>query len=361
MKKKVFIVVPTLGTGGGEKLVIDLALNIDRSKFDISIISLFPKKDTIYEKIAKRQNINIIYMNKKLGLDFKLIFRLIKLFKNNKPHIVHTHLNVMPYVLPAVLISKVKSRIHTVHSIADKEADGTLRIIMKWAYKIFNFTPVAICDYVQKTINDVYNIRSSDIPCIYNGINTEIFKKNKINNSNETIHLINTGTLYHVKNQKLIIDAFYEVQKHIPNISLTILGDGELRDELETQINNYNLDDKVKLKGIVENVSEELNRSHIYVMSSNYEGLPLSILEAMACGLPIIATKAGGVVDIVKNEENGILIEIGNQNQLEKAIKRLCQDKELRKKMSNNSKEMSKEYDIKVVAKNYQDLYISKL
>lgn len=364
MKKKVFIIVPTLGTGGGEKLVIDLATNIDKSKFDVSIVCLFPKKNTIYEKIAMREGINIIYMNKNMGLDIKLIFSLIRLFKTNKPDIVHTHLNVMPYVLPAVITSKVKSRLHTVHSVAEKEAEGISRLIMKCAYKIFKFTPVAICDYVKGTIEEVYKIKSSEISCIYNGINTSLFNRRNLENTKtkrEQTHLISVGTLYHVKNHKLIIDAFSEVQKQVPNIKLTILGDGELRNELEQQIKSYGLNNKIQLKGIVENVWDELNNADIYVMASNYEGLPLSILEAMACELPIIATKAGGVVDIVKNEENGLIIDIGNQKQLQDAIIKLCTDDALREGMSKKSKTLSKRYDIKRVSKLYEEIYISKL
>ncbi|TAN67481.1 glycosyltransferase [Paraclostridium sordellii 8483] len=363
MKKKVFIIVPTLGTGGGEKLVIDLATNIDKSIFDVSIISLFAPRGTIYEKIVMKENINVIYMNKVVGIDFKLIFKLIKLFKEYRPDIVHTHLNVMPYVLPAVIKSRVKSRIHTVHSVADKEAEGILRLVMKFAYKNFNFTPVAICDYVQETISKVYGIKISEIPCIYNGVNSNIFNKNRYtykNRNKKYINLINIGTLYHVKNQKLIIDAFSEVQKQIPNIRLTILGDGELRTEIESQINSYNLNNKITLKGVVENVADELNNSDIYIMASNYEGLPLSILEAMSCELPIIATKAGGVIDIVENNENGILVDIGSKQQLEVAMKVLCNNEELRTKMGEKSKSLSQKYDIRKVAKDYEKLYMSK-
>lgn len=357
-KKKVFIVVPTLGTGGGEKLVIDLASNIDKSIFDVTVISLFPKRNTIYEKVVEKEKLNIIYMDKNMGFDIKIILNLIKLFKDNKPDIVHTHLNVMPYILPAVVNSNVKSRIHTVHSVADKEAEGILRLVMKIAYKLFGFTPVAICDYVKGTIEDVYKIKNSDIPCIYNGINTTIFNRKNKTISNKYIKLINIGTLYHVKNQKLIIDAFAEVQKKIPNIKLTILGEGELRSELEKQIERYRLNDYIQLKGIVENVYEELNDSDIYIMASNYEGLPLSILEAMSCELPIIATKAGGVVDIVNDGENGILIDINNKEQLVTAMIKLIKNYQIREEMSIKSKELSKLYDIKNCTIQYEKLYL---
>lgn len=363
MKKKIFLIVPTLGTGGGEKLVIDLAKNIDKNIFDVNIISLYPKQNTLYEKIIEENNINIIYMNKKLGVDFKIVLDIIKLFKQYKPDIVHTHLYVMPYVLPAVILCNTKSRIHTVHSIAEKEADGLLRLIMNIAYKLFKFKPVGICNYVQESIEDVYKIQKDKIACIYNGIDTNIFKYEEIddNSNDKSINIISTGRMQPVKNHKLMIDAFSEVCSVIPNLKLTILGDGELRSEIEQQINIKEISDKVNLKGVVADVASQLKSSDIYIMTSNYEGLPLSILEAMSCGLPIISTKAGGVVDIVNDGENGILVDINNKQQLIEAMIKLIKDEKLRKNMSQKSNEFSKLYDIKNCTKQYEELYLNAI
>ncbi len=355
-KKKVFIVIPTLGTGGGEKLVVDLATNINKDKFEVNIICLFSKKNTIYESMVKDSKIKVIYMDKKLGPDLRLMINVVKLFKKCKPDIVHTHLNVLPYILPAILISKPQSRLHTIHSVAQEDAKGISRILMKFAFKFFHVKPIAICDYVQATIQDVYKLKKVQIPCIYNAVDTSKFKRNRVK-TNGTINFISTGTLYHVKNHKLIIDAFFEVEKKFSNISLTILGDGELRQELQMQINNYGLEEKINLKGIVRNVANELNSSDIYIMASNYEGLPLSILEAMSCGLPIISTKAGGVVDIVKHGTNGILVDVNNKEQMINAMIKLCTDQQMQLKMGENSYEMSKLYDIKRCAENYEILY----
>lgn len=359
MKKKLFILIPTLGTGGGEKLVVDLARTINKEKFDVTIICLFSKKNSIYESLIKNQNIKTIYMNKKLGMDFKIIFKLIKLFNAEKPDIVHTHLNVMQFVLPAIIFSRVKVRIHTVHSIAQKESEGILRKIMYFSYKFFKVKPVAICDVVKHTIMEVYNLKESKISCIYNGVDNKIFYINKNKEINtSTIRFITTGTLYEVKNHKLLIDAFAEIVKINTNINLTILGDGELRSNLEDQIRQYSLEDKIELKGIVKDVAKELNNADVYVITSNYEGLPLSVLEAMACGLPIIATRAGGIVDIVKNNKNGILIDINNKKQLINAMDILINNENLRNKMGTESYEFSKEYTIKSMTNKYEKLYV---
>lgn len=359
MKKNIFLIIPTLGVGGGEKLVIDLAKNINKNKFKVNILVLFPKFNTIYEKnIEKSKDVNLIYLNKKKGIDVRVMFKIVRLFKEYKPDVVHTHLNVMAYILPATILNKVRLRFHTVHSIAQEEAKGISRLVMKLAYKFFNFTPIAICETVKKTIQETYKI-SEDIPCIYNGIDIDIFKySNDIKKNNESINLINIGTLYHVKNHELLIEAFYEVQKNYPNITLEIVGDGELRSILERKIKKYKLKEKIILKGYLENVSKELKKSDIYVMSSNYEGLPLSILEAMACGLPIIATNVGGIPEVVTNNKNGILVDVGNKKQLIDALRKIIYDYNLRSIMGKFSLEMSKKYNIQNMTSEYEKLYL---
>ena len=202
MKKKVFIIIPTLGTGGAEKLVIDIAKNIDKSEIDLTIVVLFPKSNTIYEIEAERENLNVIYLNKKLGFDIKVILKLNKLIKRNRPDVVHTHLNTIPYALLGVISTKVKTRIHTVHNIANKDAVGINRLINKIAYKIFKFKPIAISEYIKKTIIDTYSLNEMDIECIYNGIDTNKFKSKKEKMHSENIKIISVASF---KEKKIMI------------------------------------------------------------------------------------------------------------------------------------------------------------
>ncbi|WP_391116744.1 glycosyltransferase [Psychrobacillus sp. L3] len=359
MKEKVLIVIPTLGIGGGEKLAIDIALNLDPQKFDVLLLSLFPKKGTEFESFIVKYDLKIKFLNKRIGFDPKVIIDFVKVVRDYKPHIIHTHLNVVPYVLIATIFCGIKRRLHTVHSIASMESKGILKKVMKVSYKFFAFTPVAICDYVKATICEEYGLSKDKVPCIYNGIDTNIFKRTENLQRSNNINFITTGRMQNVKNHKLMIDAFSDVVKKHNNVTLTILGDGELRVEIEKQIKDLDLKEKIITKGIVNNVSEELNKADIYVMSSNYEGLPLSVLEAMACGLPILTTKAGGVIDIVKQNQNGLLVDVGNRNQLAKSMSRLIESVMLIKHYGEVSYEMSKQYDIKKCVKQYEKLYLS--
>lgn len=359
MRKRVLIVIPTLGIGGGEKLAIDIVLNLNLQKCEVLLLSLFPKMGTVFENIIKENGIKIKYLNKKIGFDPKVIIEFAKLVREYKPHIIHTHLNVVPYVLPATIFYGIKNRFHTVHSVANMESTGFLKKLMKVTYRFFSFTPVAICDFVKTTICEEYGLPDERVPCIYNGVNTEMFNRIEKKKNINYFNFITTGRMQHVKNHKLLINAFSDVAKKHENVILTILGDGELRLDIEKQIKELSLEEKVILKGVVSNVPVELNEADVYIMTSNYEGLPLSVLEAMACGLPIVTTKAGGVIDIVKQDQNGLLIDVGNREQLVKAMSKLIEDVKLRQQFGEVSFNMSKQYDIQVCSKKYENLYLS--
>ena len=115
---------------------------------------------------------------------------------------------------------------------------------------------------------------------------------------------------------------------------------------------------KVKITGIVPDVENYLSDADIYVASSIFEGLPLSMLEAMSAGLPIVSTNVGGVHDIVENEKNGILIDFGDKLGYVNAMNKLILDSNYRRCLSQKSKENSLKYDEKLCVKGYERLYV---
>jgi glycosyltransferase involved in cell wall biosynthesis len=251
-----------------------------------------------------------------------------------------------------------KVRIFTFHNVAGLTAGGLKKRLYEFAFKILNFTPVAICDFVKKTISEEYHLKPARIPCIYNGVDTGAFYPATRPQEQRPVEFINTGILYHLKNHKLLIDAFAKAEMKHPFIRLTILGDGILRGELEQQIAAYGLEKKVSILGITDDVAGFLNQADVYVMSSDLEGLPLSVLEAMACGLPVITTEAGGVVDIVATGENGIITPVGDVDALSEAMAILIENDGLRKAFGEASRKRALEFDIRNCVEQYQKLYL---
>lgn len=354
---RVFHVLPNLSVGGGEKLAIDICSFLDKDSFNCTIVSLYKSQETIYEQLAKENNIEIIFLDKKKGIDLNVIIQLISIFKKYKPDIIHTHLYVMSYVLPAAIFCNIKNIIHTVHSVANKELRKPVRRIMYIAYKVFSVTPVAISSYIKDTIHKEYRIDNQYIKCIYNGVDTFRFKNKRDIKNKQIIELIHVGKFRKEKNHKLLIESFKLVSEEIDNIQLKLVGDGELRGEIEELVEKLEIKSKVIFRGIQKDIAQELKKSDIFVLSSDWEGIPLSVIEAMAAKLPIISTKAGGVVDIVNNNEVGFLVEIGDKKGLANAIIKLSNDYEMRERFANEAVKQAKKYDIRNKVKEYEELY----
>lgn len=356
------MIVPHLRTGGGQKLVLDIISNMDHKVLDILVISLYPSEGNIFETFAVEKGINVKYLNKKEGMDISVIKQIKGIISSFRPEIIHAHLTVMPYILLPLIMSGVKKRFYTVHNLAERDASHHkyMKMILKFSFKYANVIPIAISETCKQSIISYYNLPEDKIPCIYNGIDTNKFKCiiPYEQRKSESLTFIATGRMEPQKNYELMLRAFAEVHQTYPNTKLVVLGDGYLRKELENEIDRLNISEAVVLKGRVSNVEEELNKAHIYLMSSNWEGLPLSLMEAMSCGLPVIATKAGGVLDIVREHENGYLINLNDKESFVKAMIELIQQPELRKRYSTASLRESKTYDIKICAKRHLELYL---
>lgn len=359
---KVIHIIPNLGTGGAEKLVTDICLNLNKDKFQVTIVSLYKNNDSIFIKNLENKNIEIVELDKKIGFDLSIIYKLYKVLKKYKPDVINTHLYVVPYLIIPALLKKIKVKVHTVHSIASKELSSKFKkIIMKISYTCCGFVPIGISDYVKKSILKEYRLKENNVECIYNGIDTNKFPLTNNYIHNNQIIFINVARLNEAKNQILLIEAFKLVKEKVNNTKLHIIGDGELRDKIEEKIIELDLKNDVILRGKREDINAELNKANVFVLSSNYEGLPLSVLEAMSCGLPIVSTNAGGVIDIVKNEINGLIVERNNKVELANAMIKMCDNKKLIKDMGTKSHELSEKYDIKKVANEYENLYLRLL
>ena len=363
MKHSVIIFIPTLITGGAEKFVTDLAVNLDKEIFDVSVATV---SGIIPEGFAPNQFLSILEDNRVEVFDLKgksklqTMQNIRKLFRQKRPDIVHVNLGTILYVMLFAAVYDTKTRLFTFHNIPGLTAGGFRKPLYCFAFKMLHFTPVAICDFIRNAISKEYRLSIQEIPCVYNGVDKRSFSPQSSPHENRVIEFVTTGILYYIKNHRLLIDAFALAEAKHPDIRLNILGDGELRGELEQQIADYRLEEKISILGITDHVAEYLNQADIYVMSSNLEGLPIAVLEAMACGLPVITTEAGGVVDIVKTGENGFVVPVGDSGALSEAMIQLIENGELRRAMGEASRKRAVKLDLKNCVEKYQSLYINE-
>lgn len=356
-KKKIAIITGSLVTGGAEAMVSQLVVNIDRSKYDVILICTYKSVDSPIEKFLKKNNIPITFLNKEGGLDFNAFSTLLKLNKilyNYNPDIVHSHLHGAIYVIPFILLHRSKL-VHTLHTLPEKEFSRVIQYILKFYYVIGKGVLVTVSPQNQKETMKYYNLSESKVKMIYNPVEVSKYYR-KIHRENEFV-LVNVGRQDKNKNQQLIISAFEKINSRYKNLNLRLIlvGDGECNNDLQNLARTYKLEKKIIFTGIVSNIEDFLAEADVFILSSKYEGLPLSILEAMAAGLPIISTDVGGIKDIVTN--NGILINEGSIEELVEAMQNLIENPKMREQFSNNSSKNVQIFNSKNMAIEYCKIY----
>lgn len=350
-KLNVIICLPSLSIGGAETMSSQLAKNIDKTKFNVSFIVNHSRKDNrIMDILSSDPELKVYFLDEDKGISLRAIRKMNKLLKQLKPDIIHTHLHSYPYVALYAMRHKVKI-LHTIHNMPIFESKKSGRKILKFLFKHKYAIPVGISRIISQETNELYKITNT--PTIYNPVDVNKFYCEK-KQEHSDFTFITVGRMSEQKNQKLLLETFYEVRKERPNIQLLFAGDGVLKDGLVTLANKLDLDN-VKFLGNVTDIEKYYAQSDVFVLSSIYEGLPMTILEAMAAGLAIVSTDVGGVKDIVTN--NGLLVPSGNLEALKKAMIELIDDKQKLLELSKNSFDDAQKFDIKEIARQYEDLY----
>lgn len=213
-----------------------------------------------------------------------------------------------------------------------------------------------------KTMKDaMLKIYQGAIYVIPNGIDLEKFKdiSVEINHNDKNKTIIFVGTLRPVKGIFYLIEAMRIIKNEYCEAQLLIVGDGVDRDKLRAIVKELNLGDSVSFVGQISNqeIPKYMAKSDIFVLPSLSEGFPNVILEAMAAGLPIIASTVGGIPDFIQNGVHGFLVEPMNSEELAEKISILLNNKDIREKMSINNKIEVQKYSIDSVIENLEFLY----
>ena len=202
--------------------------------------------------------------------------------------------------------------------------------------------------------------RIDNMMCIHNGMpDIENYKKKKIN-QNEPIKLIMTARFEPQKDHKILIQSLSKLKNR--NWNLTLLGKGKLEKDIVNLCQKLKIIDKVEFVGWTQNVSEYLCEADIYILTSNWEGFPRSILEAIRAGLPVIASDVGGVSESVQNGINGFLVPKSDSNRLIKCLDNLISNPNLIEEFGKKSREIySENYKFEKMAIKTEKVYIDIL
>ena len=171
--------------------------------------------------------------------------------------------------------------------------------------------------------------------------------------------IVSVSRLMPQKRQTMLIRAFAQIHREFPDYRLVIFGEGTARTELEALIESLSLQEHVLLPGSEKNVFDKICPARLFVLSSDYEGMPNALAEAMCLGLPCISTAVSGATDLIQSGENGILIDVADQSQLEEAVRRLLRDPELAEGMGQKAAEVNRLLDKSVIAEQWRQYILS--
>lgn len=355
---KVIQVMPEFALAGAEIMCENLVYGLQQQGVEVIIVSFYDYHSAITDRLEKN-GIRIIYLNKKPGFDFSLYKKLYMLFKTEKPDIIHTHRYVTRYAIPSAICAKVKRKVHTIHTIAEKECGKAFRKLNKIFFKRANVIPVALSGVIQETIAQEYKIDKDKIPVIFNGVDLSKCKPKKNYTINKKIRILHIGRFCEVKNHKGLVQAFEIFHRKYPNSILQLIGDGELREEIQALVNEVGLSENVEFLGLQDKVYEYLCEADIFTLPSLYEGIPMTIIEAMATGLPIVATNVGGIPDMLVDGESALLTETDSKK-IADAFLALANDECLREKLGTKGKTESVKFSSEVMARKYLRIYEGK-
>jgi len=358
---KVIQIIPDLNLAGAERMCEALTLALRDQGINVLVVSLRSVHTSITEKL-ERAGFRIIYLSKKLGIDFSIFSKIYHLLKKEKPDVVHTHLYIMPYIIPVTLLLKVPVKVHTVHNIASKEQNFLGRFFSFFFFHLFKVQPVALSDKIQATVCQTYLLKKEKVPIVLNGEDLSHFKVKASYELHNPIRLLHIGRFAEQKNQIVIIEAVrnlteqgYPLFVQLVGYNNTILGQ-----ECRKAVERYNLNSVVQFVGTTDDVRPYLEKTDIFLLPSKFEGVPMTLIEAMACGLPIIASKVGGIPDMLTDNESALLIE-GNVNDLQQSIEKMVESDVLRQRLGQGAVARSRLFDSRIMAEKYRKIYEERL
>jgi glycosyltransferase involved in cell wall biosynthesis len=323
---RVLQVIPSFGLGGAEQMAGHLMMGLADS-LEVSGASLSAATDSVIEQKLRKRNIRLWHLGKRPGFDPRMYTRLDRVLAEVRPDVVHTHMSVLRYVLPAVLLRRIPAVVHTLHSLAEHETDAFGRLLNRLAFRR-SVMAVSISQQVAVSFRRLYGMPSAAL--VPNGIPVDDYCNRRYDRERwrdregfdrDALLFTSVGRLEKEKNPLLTVAAFAHLNH--PQAHLVLLGSGSLRDPLSEYVRNHGLQDRVHLLGRRNEVAQCLAASDVFVLGSNWEGNPLAVMEAMAAGLPVVSTAVGGVPELVESGRSGILVPQADEAALTAAMARL--------------------------------------
>ena len=365
-KKLIMLLVYSLGAGGAEKLVVDIARRINKEEFDVSVCSF---KGGLFEENLVKHNIDYLVIGKKGRLDAAFPFKLLATVKTKKPDVLHAHLFSANFWGKLIgRVAGIRVILTTEHTVANHKSPLEKfidRVTARLSDRI-----IAVSEEVRQSHIRDGRIPSWRIVTILNGIDTESIKtrtnpqesqnglRRSLGVNRDDIVGITVGRMVRAKGHVYLLKALPRVVSELSAFKLLIVGAGPLGKNLKEICAELGIERQVIFTGYRRDVNELILASDLGIVPSLREGLSISLLEYLAHGKPVVATDAGSNARVIEHGVSGVIVSRRDSEALARAIIEIGKSRDLAGKLGQAGRErVESDYSLKNMIDRLEDLY----
>jgi sugar transferase (PEP-CTERM/EpsH1 system associated) len=361
--------VYALGVGGLETLLVDCINRMPAYRHAVVCLTRY----TSFAERIERADVDLYELNKPPGLGLHTHLDFWRLMRRLRPTVLHTYnLAALEYALTGSMAG-VPVRIHAEHGrdASDPEGKNPKHNFLRRHIAPFVDRFIPVSEDLNRWLGEVVGIPAAKTLFIKNGVDTDSYAPGGVPAADspwvpDDIVIGTVARVQDVKNHRALVEAFARLRAQLqdsapalaPRVKLSIVGDGPLLPVVRQQVNALGLQDGVWLPGARADIKAVLQTFSVFALPSLAEGTPVSMLEAMACGLPVVASNVGGIPEVVDNGVQGLLVPVGDVEALAQALTRYAGDAQLRSAHGLAGRaRVEQRFSMRAMLSAYGDLY----
>lgn len=361
---KIMHLISSISVGGAQRVLLDLAEKTNRERFEIHVCTFGTTKDRSFLDDFNKLGLPFFQISTSRFYDFKNLTSVLEYIRKHNINIIHTHLTEADIIGRLAGLLTRTPVITTIHNEPRRFKDLRVdqRVLNYLSAKYLATHLVAVSGFLREHFIAEWKVAKENISTIYNGVDVSLYLEAPIKRRREAnvpnLTITNVGRLSKQKGQHILLEAARKVVNQFPNTQFLFVGQGELEQDLRILTQNLGLEENVVFMGVRRDVADILARSDIFVLSSLWEGLPISAIEAMASACATILTNVGGNCELIEHGKNGMIVPTGDSNALAEAMITLVGQNDLRLSLGRAARtQVVEKFGLALMVRQYEELY----
>lgn len=362
---RIMQITDDLGVGGLERVISLLARHLDRTRFEPSVLCLRAGGEFADELKAEGVPVHVLPWSIERP-DYLAFLKVAEVLRAERIDVIHTH-NTGPFFHGALgaTLAGVRTHIHTDH--ARPFPDRVRWMVAEHLLSHLAYRVVGVSDHTTGNLARYERIPRERLVTIPNGIELRpptvgrLEMRASLGIPADAPVVGTAGRITEQKGLEFLIQAALLLRPAFPDLRIVLVGDGHERTALEEQARRIGVADRVHFLGVRMDIPDLLGAFDLYALPSRWEGLPMAVLEAMAAGLPVVASAVGGLPTAIRHGREGVLVPPEDATALAGALEQVLADPELRSRMGRAARDRYRaNFTLEVMARRYEALYLRR-